>query len=83
MPQVVDTGLTSGDRGDDETAVGLRHVLQGQLPPVRWERFVHRDDDGPLIIGRAAHDAAGMADVYGEVERAQRGELLDGYLFRE
>ena len=23
-----------------------------------------------------------MADVYGEVERAQRGELLDGYLFR-
>ena len=55
---------------------------QGQLPPVRWERFVHRDDDGPLIVGRAAHEAAGMADVYAEVERAQRGELLDGYLLR-
>ena len=55
---------------------------QGQLPPVRWERFVHRDDDGPLIVGRAAHEAAGMADVYAEVERAQRGELADGYLLR-
>jgi len=50
--------------------------------PVRWERFVHRDSDGPLIVGRAAHEAAGLNDVYSRVELAEPPQLLDGFLLR-
>ncbi len=52
------------------------------LPPVRWERFVHRDSDGPLIVGRDAHEAAGLAKIYEEVERTPPRELIDGFFLR-
>lgn len=53
-----------------------------QHAPVRWERFVHRDSDGPIIVGRAAHEEAGLADVYARVEIEEPREFLDGFLLR-
>ena len=43
---------------------------------------MHRDSDGPLIVGRAAHEAAGLGHVYAEVERAEECQILDGFLLR-
>ena len=53
-----------------------------EKPAVRWERFVHRDSDGPLIVGQAAHEAAGLAEVFLELERAEPRQFLDGFLLR-
>ena len=50
--------------------------------PVRWERFVHRDENGPLIVGRAAHEAAGLEGVYAAAETNAPREYLDGFLLR-
>ncbi len=50
--------------------------------PVRWERFVHRDEDGPLIVGRAAHEAAGLAGVYVAAAADAPREYLDGFWLR-